>query len=294
MAKATTKSYNRRVNTIAETVNGIAHEFEVTHEAADYKDIVVSISENSKMAVVSYLSRDDPAESPREHDDQDFNHMICFHRSYKLGDEHRYSDSEAFIEDLCCQAVGYNKWEAIVEKLETNIDKLTYPKTQQERNEYYREVDAMKGKVYDKILDRHYVMLPLYLYDHSGLSMSVGSFSCPWDSGQVGYIYMTRETILDNWGGKILTKAIKQKAIDSMTATVTEYDSYLTGDVYGVCHELFVNVGTDREPEWESYDEEACWGFYGSDYVEQEMVGEHDNYYKSRIETLSLEMKEAA
>lgn len=294
MAKSTSKSYTCRVNTVSETINGIDHEFEVNHEAAAYQDIKISVSENGKMAVVSYITRDDHAESPREMDEQDFNHMICFHRNYKLGDEHNYRDSEAFIEDLCCQAVGSDKWESIIERLENHIEKLACPKTQQERNEYYREIDTMKEKIYDKILDKHYVMLPLYLYDHGGITMSVGNFSCPWDSGQVGYIYMTRETILDNWGGKILTKAIKQKAVDSMTATVTEYDSYLTGDVYGVCHEIFVNVGTDEEPAWESYDEESCWGFYGSEYAEQEMVGEHDNYYLRRIETLSQEMKEAA
>ena len=35
------------------------------------------------------------------------------------------------------------------------------------------------------------VYLNLYLYDHSGLRMNTTGFSCPWDSGQVGYIYMT-------------------------------------------------------------------------------------------------------
>ena len=29
------------------------------------------------------------------------------------------------------------------------------------------------------------VILPLYLYDHSGITMNTCGFSCPWDSGQV-------------------------------------------------------------------------------------------------------------
>src|SRR3989304_5726596 len=33
------------------------------------------------------------------------------------------------------------------------------------------------------------IFLPLYLYDHGGITMSTGAFSCPWDSGQVGFIY---------------------------------------------------------------------------------------------------------
>ncbi len=44
-------------------------------------------------------------------------------------------------------------------------------------------------------------ILPLYLYDHSGISMSTGSFlgravHAEWDSGQVGYIYMDKDRAL--------------------------------------------------------------------------------------------------
>ena len=31
-----------------------------------------------------------------------------------------------------------------------------------------------------------YIYLPLYLYDHSGITMNTTGFSCQWDSGQVG------------------------------------------------------------------------------------------------------------
>ena len=33
-------------------------------------------------------------------------------------------------------------------------------------------------------------VLPLYLFDHSGITLSTTPFSCPWDSGQVGVIYV--------------------------------------------------------------------------------------------------------
>ena len=43
------------------------------------------------------------------------------------------------------------------------------------------------------------VVLPLYLYDHSGITMNTGGFSCSWDSGQVGFIYVTREKVLKEY-----------------------------------------------------------------------------------------------
>ena len=44
------------------------------------------------------------------------------------------------------------------------------------------------------------IILPLYLYDHSGIAIKVGSFICKavhaeWDSGKIGFIYATKEDI---------------------------------------------------------------------------------------------------
>lgn len=66
-------------------------------------------------------------------------------------------------------------------------------------------------------------MLPLYLYDHSGLTMRTAPFACPWDSGLVGFIYMTRDTIE------------KERITDPdsvLRSEVETYDQYLRGDVY--------------------------------------------------------------
>ena len=35
---------------------------------------------------------------------------------------------------------------------------------------------------------KEYVALPVYLYDHSGVTISTSPFSCPWDSGFFGII----------------------------------------------------------------------------------------------------------
>jgi len=55
------------------------------------------------------------------------------------------------------------------------------------------------------------VVLPLYLYDHSGITMKTTPFSCQWDSGQVGYIYVTYEDIRKEYNTKRITPKIRVK-----------------------------------------------------------------------------------
>lgn len=102
------------------------------------------------------------------------------------------------------------------------------------------------------------VALPLYLYDHSGITISTTSFSCPWDSGQVGYIFVTMDTIRENWKGT--DAEIKEKAVASLQSEVKTYDQYLTDDVYGYdLLEICDHCGSDSESVG------SCWGFYGQD-----------------------------
>lgn len=102
-------------------------------------------------------------------------------------------------------------------------------------------------------------VLPLYLYDHSGLTISTSSFSCPWDSGMVGVIFMSKQDMRDNFNVKKVTKFIREKARDLMKAEVEDYDYYLTGQCYGY------SIYKDKD----SLDEiESCYGFIGDlEYV---------------------------
>lgn len=93
---------------------------------------------------------------------------------------------------------------------------------------------------------------PLYLYDHSGITISTGPFSCPWDSGQVGYIFIEREQFLKEFGFKIMNKKAKE-ALNNLLDCETEiYDNYLTGAVYGWMVE-----------DEEGYALDSRWGYYG-------------------------------
>lgn len=133
---------------------------------------------------------------------------------------------------------------------------------------------------------------PLYLYDHSGITirMSRGGgnpFSCQWDSGMVGFVMMTKAMILSNWmkpaTGRLSAK-LKAQAEDLMAGEVETYDMYLTGDVWGYVVEKI----DPEEPEEEGEEVDACWGMFGSDYAKEE--GESVlQHYASEEPQLALE-----
>jgi hypothetical protein len=131
------------------------------------------------------------------------------------------------------------------------------------------------------------IILPIYLYDHSGLRMKVGSFSgllpqghAEFDSGQVGFIYATEKDIKDNFGVKKLTKTILEKAEKNLRGEVETYDQYLSGDVYGykIVEKKPVTItkkypdGTMKtETTVEEDETDSCWGYYGMDTVRDEV-----------------------
>jgi hypothetical protein len=102
------------------------------------------------------------------------------------------------------------------------------------------------------------VILPLYLYDHSGITMNTTGFSCGWDSGQVGFIYVTKKAILAEYTScRRLTKKLHERVEKQLLDEVKAYDLYLTGDVWG--YRILDDDGEEVD---------ACWGIYDRDYAE--------------------------
>ena len=127
------------------------------------------------------------------------------------------------------------------------------------------------------------VILPLYLYDHSGITMNTTGFSCPWDSGTVGFIYCSEASA-------------KEEGIDPdkleayLIGEVATYDQYLRGEVYGFVQEMPPQYSVDRNHrvckdgyalfrlveasvkdaelvvdalnEHDPGEPDSCWGFY--------------------------------
>lgn len=192
---------------------------------------------------------DEIRESPRDWDNLGI--MICCHRRYHLGDI-QTGDHLAMLQE-------------IADALDINLVTQDL--------DMYEEIYNDKEKLESWInLKQDFVCLPLYLYDHSGITMNTTGFSCRWDSGQVGYIYCPTSRILKEYGNT--NEDTLEKVTRVLKSEVETYDQYLTGDVYGF--RLFkitvCDLGHEHEEEVDS-----CWGFYGSNWKENGIIDHIDS-----------------
>lgn len=108
----------------------------------------------------------------------------------------------------------------------------------------------------ESIKERHDValILPLYIYNHGQVTISTTPFNNRWDSGQVGFIYVT-ENRLDEMG-----LSDDRRDEDSLRkileGEVETYDQYLRNEVWRYEYE----VNGD--------DEDSCGGFFGEEKSE--------------------------
>lgn len=173
---------------------------------------------------------DEDPESPRERDN--LGTMVCWHRRYNLGDKHSFGDHNDFFASLLPDGV-YEKldacWDRECDKAWTDLKTAGHSYGDMVHLKAMEACEAAhNGRVRAEV-DKVAIILPLYLYDHSGITMSTGAFSCPWDSGHVGWIYVTLGDIRKEYSVKRVTKKIREQAIKCLNGEVETYDEFLTG-----------------------------------------------------------------
>lgn len=191
------------------------------------------------------IEHDEDAQSPREWDN--LGTIAYKHSRYKLGEE--------TIDDPIDWLIGLLGME------------------DEEDVEYsYEYLRKLQDKAQDVM-----VIMPLYIYEHSGITISASSFGCRWDSGQFGYIYCTLENAIKNWmlpadstwqtmmkdwhgEGHITLYDATTRVLQGEIKT---FDQYLTGDVYGF------NIYELDEDGEEGDSVDSYWGYFGDDGIEQ-------------------------
>lgn len=212
-------------------------------------------TEEYRGATIKLYQDLDPT-SPRECDN--LGTMVCWHRRYILGDEMPKVGAEtwlfSFLEEHNPSAI--EAWDRYTETDE------------------YLSAECTIEPALDWMLDMAdevAVILPLYLYDHSGIAMSTTQtwpFNCPWDAGQVGWIYVLHEDAKREYEWIRMTKKRLARLRDGLVGEVKEYNNFLTGSYCG-----FVVTLDDT-------DLDSCWGFSEHDFAVEEAKREIDAYFK--------------
>ena len=214
---------------------------------------------------VLHIQQDSDPEDPRTLYDHD-TLMACFHPRYRLGDTIDQREPEAFWQGLVRkyvpEATLFNKANAKPDEIP---DRYTW---EDNDGTVYGNLTSWKVCLYyvedltipqcQSLLYPYLVSLPLWLYDHGGITISCGDRVYPyndrWDSGLVGWIiYAKQAEDGEDW---------REKAFARMRAEVEEYDHYLTGEVYGFT--LYEN-GEETD---------SCWDFYGDDLTQNGILDE--------------------
>ena len=130
------------------------------------------------------------------------------------------------------------------------------------------------------------VILPIFMYDHSGISISTGRdypFNDRWDAGQIGYIFATKKDIEENYEGRT-DEVILKDVEEHLVSEVKTYDEYLCGEVYG--YSIIEKKKCECCGHTDEIVVDSCSGYYGESgrkYALEEAKNFIDSIYNAAI-----------
>ena len=267
------------------------------------------------------IVHDEDSINPRE-DYDNFGKMVCWHSRYDLGDKHDYRNPDDFLAELVRDSFSEKEIIAYVKDGNAGNLKLEYNKATREwdlnsYDNYFKKwyevgsysaplekesayicdgiLENMSSKDLMALAERENLVLPLYLLDHSGITISTRDFRDRWDSGQVGWSYASKADIIKEYGDASPESMGRAKKL--LNAEVETYDCYLRGECYGF--QLFEN-GIEKD---------SCWGFLGNfdealkairEYLPEDAVpladsaeyGDEEPEYDPEAESDDMEMED--
>lgn len=130
------------------------------------------------------------------------------------------------------------------------------------------------------------IMLPVYMYDHSGITINTVGFHCSWDSDRIGFIYMTKEAVRKEWQVQRISKKLRETVLSNLKGEIETLDQFITGEVYWFAIEKSTPCNSCGSDNTEVTD--SCGGFYGSDIKTNGMLEHIDKeYHEALLENLS-------
>lgn len=121
--------------------------------------------------------------------------------------------------------------------------------------------------------------LPIFAYDHSGVSFSTSNdypYNDPWDAGIAGIAYVSPEKARAEWGENLTPQELREKCRDSIKSLVSLMNAVAAGECYHV---------TWYDTECNAVD--SCGGFWKTDdYTYEEMFRDMAEYAPEEYQPL--------
>ena len=212
----------------------------------------ITTTDGRKLRLV--IEQDEFPADPRSWDN--LGTMLCCHRDYQLGDCNSNRETEEQLAEICRK----------YRKSDEEIDEMTF---------------AEEGRF---ILDQDNVCgLPLYITDHSGISMQTYRFDA-WDSSFVGLIFVEKDFYLAQMCLKD-EEGWKEKAKETLKSEIEIYSDFLEGNVYQwtlyepvvVIRQSMGGKELSRKIDEEGEMVDSMGGFYGPTF------GDVENYFGFEI-----------
>lgn len=202
------------------------------------------------LEVKVYIGPDEHPDSPLDWDL--FGTMVCAHKRYTLGHVQLGSSPDEYMDDLA--VMFYDQ--GLPERIQGTLYRVRdWDRTWADAILAAGEARVERAR---RKQNAEWAILPLYLYDHGGISMRTDPFSCRWDSSVVGYIYATPEEIAtEGW--------TVEQAREALKGTVATYSDYLEGNVhrYDVQVSRISTCPCCGQQIREAVCEDACSGYIG-------------------------------
>ena len=147
----------------------------------------------------------------------------------------------------------------------------------QENYHSWEDLETFLYKKYNAL-----IVIPIYMYDHSGITIRTYPFPCRWDSGQIGYIYVSKKKVREEYGIQRISKKLKRTVKTMLLSEIEVYDHYVSGDVYGYSIE-------DKVTE-ENIN--SCFGFYGNGWKENGLLDYAENAIDWHIKEIEQNIAE--
>jgi len=107
-------------------------------------------------------------------------------------------------------------------------DRYNFNDTEKYKNAEFESWDDLANQ----IKNNEYILeiYPLYKYEHSAVKLSIKEFKDKWDAGQIGFVYVTRQSAYEILGNNYTPEEIRS----AVETELDIYNSYINGDVYRV------------------------------------------------------------